>query len=143
MKKWFIVGAVTFVVSMLAAGTGLAHHAFAAEYDKDKPVTVKGTIVKMQWINPHSWLHIDVKEPDGTVNTWALEFGSPNSLLRKGWRAADLPVGEEVTAVGYLAKNGSRTIHADTVTLPNGRTLFPGAPGTDAPSTGGAPPENR
>lgn len=134
MKKFLMAAAATFAVSMLVAtGTAFAHHAFASEYDAAKPVTLKGTIVKMQWINPHGWLHIDVKEPDGTVATWAIEFAGPSSLLKRGWRKTDLPVGAEVTVKGYLAKNGTKTAHSSGVSLPDGRALFSGSSGTGAP----------
>jgi hypothetical protein len=135
MKKFLMVAAAAFALSTLMAGaTVLAHHAFASEYDAKKPVTVKGTITKMQWINPHAWLHIDVKAPDGSVQSWALEFGGPSGLMKRGWRKTDLPVGAEVTVKGYLAKNGTNTINADTVTMGDGRSLFAGSSGTGAPN---------
>ena len=87
----------------------------------------------MAWINPHSWLYIDVKSPDGTVVPWNIEFGSPNALYRRGWRRDDLPVGALVTIQGYLAKDGSRTVNATDVKLPDGKTLFAGSSGTGAP----------
>lgn len=128
------VAGVTFGVWMtLATGAVFAHHAFASEYDADKKVTLKGTIVKMQWVNPHSWLHINVTEPDGTVVEWALEFGNPNQLLHRGWRRDDLPVGGAVTVEGYRARNGSRTANARTVVLANGKELFTGGSTPDGP----------
>ena len=87
----------------------------------------------MEWVNPHSWLHIDVKEPDGTVVSWAIEFGLPQSLYRRGWRQSDLPFGAEVTVEAYLAKDGTPTANAFNVTLPDGRRLFAGTSGSGAP----------
>lgn len=115
-----------------------AHHAFAAEYDAFKPITVKGTLTKVDWINPHAWLYVDVKDDSGKVVNWAIEFGSPNALLRRGLRRTDFPQGIEVVVNGYRAKNGAATVNAKTVKLPDGRDLFTGSSGTGAP---GAPPE--
>jgi hypothetical protein len=120
----------------------IAHHSFAAEFDDKKPITLVGTITKMAWTNPHSWLYIDVKDEKGNVVSWNVEFGSPNSLYRRGWRRTDLPVGAVVTVQGYLAKDGSRTVNAVDVKLPDGKTLFAGSSGTGAPKSNapGTPP---
>ena len=137
MRKFLVVAALIFAISLLMAGGSVsAHHAFASEYDAQKPSTVKGKIVKMQWINPHAWLYVDVPEADGKVYTWAIEFGGGTSLQKRGWRRDDLPVGAEVTVEGYLHKNGTRTNHADRVTLASGRQLFAGS------SAPGAPPSS-
>ena len=128
------VSVVVLGVGMLLASVRVfAHHSFAAEFDASKPITLKGTITKMEWVNPHSWVHIDVKEPDGKVVNWAIEFGAPNALLRRGWRKTDLPVGVEVTIEGYRAKDASPTGNARDVSLPDGRKLFAGSSGTGAP----------
>ena len=110
-----------------------AHHSFAAEFDIDKPVTLKGTLTKMSWVNPHGWIYIDVKEPDGKVTNWAVEAGAPNALLRRGLRNSDFPVGTEVVVEGYRAKNGSDIANGGSVVLADGKKLFVGSSGTGAP----------
>jgi hypothetical protein len=129
MKRQFLVVAG---LALLWAVPAVAHHGFAAEYDKDAPITLKGTLTKMEWVNPHGWLHIDVKQPDGTVVSWAIETGAANSLLRKGLRQTDFPIGSELIVDGYRARNGKPTINGSTVKFANGRNFFLGAP-ADAP----------
>jgi len=110
-----------------------AHHSFAAEFDEKKPVTLKGTITKMDWINPHGWLYIDVKTADGKTENWALEFGSPNSLYRRGWKKESLPIGAEVTVTGWLSRTEPNKANAKDVILPDGKKLFAGSANTGAP----------
>ena len=118
-------------ISTLAVGMALvlnaapsrAHHAFAAEYDAKRPITLHGTVTGVQWVNPHSRLFIDVAGPDGTVTNWTIEFGAVEALLRRGWKKSDLVVGAEVTVAGYLAKNGSR-VAGRNVTLSDGSKLL-------------------
>jgi hypothetical protein len=110
-----------------ASGPVFAHHQFSSEFDATKRVTLKGKVTKMAWVNPHSWLYIDVTEPDGKVVNWALEFGIPRTLIRQGWRKEDLPAGAMVTIEGFLAKNGSNTANASKVILADGRQLFAGS----------------
>jgi len=111
-----------------------AHHAFAAEYDENKVVTVSGTVTGIKWTNPHAWLYVDGKDASGKVTKWSFEMGSPNGLLHRGWTRTDLKKGDPITVDGYRAKNGSNVANARTVTLPDGRKLFggfqttPGAP---------------
>ena len=118
---------------LLAAAPALAHHAFAAEFDAKKPVKLRGTVTKMEWINPHAWIHIDVKKPDGTVEEWMVEAGTPNTLLRRGFTKQSLLAGTEVIVDGYQSKDGSLRANGRDLTLPNGQTLFLGASGTGAP----------
>jgi hypothetical protein len=118
-----------------------AHHAFSAEFDAKKPVKLRGTVTKMEWINPHSWIHIDVKEPNGKVTAWMVEGGAPNALLRRGFTKNSLPVGTEVLIEGYQAKDGSMRANGRDITLPDGKKLFVGSSGTGAPLDGRDPTE--
>lgn len=104
-----------------------AHHSFAAEFDGNQPVTLTGTLSKMEWVNPHGWIYIDVKGADGKVENWAVESGAPNALLRRGLRKTDFPIGVKVVVKGFRAKNGSPTVNGQTVTFEDGRNFFLGA----------------
>ena len=116
-----------------------AHHSFAAEFDVNQPITLQGTLTKMEWVNPHGWLHLDVKGPDGKVTNWAVEAGAPNALLRRGLRNSDFPAGVEVTVEGYRAKGGGPTANGTKVTFKDGRNFFLGA--TDNPNANDAAPK--
>src|ERR1700722_7975024 len=115
------------VVLFVAAMPMFAHHSFAAEYDSNQPITLKGTLTKTEWTNPHGWIYIDVKADDGKVTNWAIELGSPNCLLPRGLRRTDFPSGTEVTVKGSRSKSGSPTVNASSVTLPDGRNLYTGS----------------
>jgi hypothetical protein len=129
-----------FVIGILYLGAMpvRAHHAFAAEFDINRPVELTGTVTKVEWINPHSWIHVSVTKSDGTIEVWAIEAGTPNTLLRRGLKKADLPAGMKIRVTGYQAKDGSQRANGSNVSLPDGRNLFLGSTGTGAPP----PPSN-
>ena len=123
---------------LMAAVPVWAHHAFAAEFDADKPVKFKGTVTKMEWINPHAWIHIDVKGDDGKATSWMIEAAAPNSLLRRGWTKNSLLAGTEILVEGYQAKDGSNRANGSIITFTDGKKLFVGSSAGDpgaAPGT--------
>ena len=125
---------VLAALGLVATAVSLrAHHAFSAEFDANKPLMFKGTISKMEWTNPHVWIHIDVKKPDGTAENWALEGGTPNVLFRRGFTKESLLPGTEIVIDGYQAKDGSHRANGRNLTLPDGKMLFLGSSGTGAP----------
>jgi len=123
------------VFTLCAAGSPVsAHHSFAGEFDVEKPIKLQGTITKVEWINPHAWIHIDVKKPDGTVESWAIEGGTPNTLYRRGITRDSVKAGMVINVDGYLARDGSRKANGRDLTLPDGRKLFlSGAGGNEQP----------
>jgi hypothetical protein len=130
-KLGVLVAIAGLLVSALPV---LAHHSFAAEYDANKPLTLKGTVTKIEWTNPHARFYIDVKDEKGATTNWNLELASPNGLLRNGWTRKSLNVGDEVTVQGSAARDGSKMANARVVTLSNGRQVFAGSSGGDAPT---------
>jgi hypothetical protein len=112
----------------------LAHHSFAAEFDSKKPIILTGTVTKMEWMNPHIYYYVDVKDKDGNVTNYAVEGGTPGSLYRQGWRKDSLKVGDTVTVDGFRAKNGSNTVNGRKVTLPDGRRVFGGSSDDGGPT---------
>jgi uncharacterized protein DUF6152 len=117
---------------VLAAAPLLAHHAFAAEFDVNAPVKVKGTVTKVDFVNPHAWIYIDVKDADGKVTNWHFELGAPNALVRLGWKKDAIPKGTEVEITGFRAKSGENVGNGRSIILPDGKELFSGgsAPGS-------------
>jgi len=124
-----IVLAISFTLSVPV----FAHHAFSSEFDANKPIKIKGTVSRVEWINPHAWIHVDVKEADGKITKWMVEGGSPNALIRRGVTSQLLKVGMEVVVDGYQAKDGSTRANGRDITLADGRKLSVSSPGTGAP----------
>ena len=131
--------AMAGIVLLLGAGRLLAHHAFAAEFDANKPVKMTGTVTKMEWINPHAWIHIDVKKPDGSTEQWMIEGGTPNTLFRRGFTRDSLTAGTVIVVDGYQSKDGSMRANGRDLTFTDGRKLFLGSSGTGAPYDSSAP----
>jgi hypothetical protein len=123
----------TATLLLASQGPLVAHHSFAAEFDARRPVKLRGTVTKMEWVNPHSWIHIDVKNPDGTISKWMIEAGAPNSLIRRGWNKNSLPPGMEILVEGFQAKDGQLRANGRNVTFPDGSKLFVGSSGIGAP----------
>ena len=126
---------------LLAGGSALAHHAFSAEFDATKPVALRGKITKMEWINPHAWMHLEVTREDGTIENWMIEAGPPGALVRRGWRKDSVTPGIEVLVEGYQAIDGALRANGRDVTFPDGTRLFAGSSGTGAPLDGRDPTE--
>ena len=135
------LGLLTSVLLLSTAAALSAHHSFAAEFDANQPVQLRGTVVRVEWINPHTWIHLDVKKTDGSVERWMIEGGTPNTLLRRGLTKNSLPQGTEIMVDGYKAKNGTNRANGRDLTFTDGRRLFMGSSGIGAPSDGKDPTE--
>jgi hypothetical protein len=120
---------------LISAAPVFAHHSFAAEYDDKKPVSLKGTVTKVEWMNPHIWVYLDTKDDKGAVAHWQCEGGPPNSLTRQGWRRDALKAGDEITIDGFRAKDGTNTCNSRSVKLPGGKSVFAGS-ADGGPTTG-------
>lgn len=118
----FVLGA-----ALLVPHTVIGHHSFDAEFDRNKPVTLKGSVTRVDWGNPHIWVFMDVKDDTGKVSNWGVEGGAPNALFRNGWRKDSLKVGDIVTVEGFRGRDGSQRANANRVTLPDGRRVFAGS----------------
>ena len=137
-KMWLAFAAAAL---LLSRGPVLAHHAFSAEFDPKAPVTLKGPITKVEWINPHAWIHMEVQSVKGTPETWMVEGGTPNTLQRGGVTRDSLKIGTVIVVEGYRAKDGRLRANGRDITYPDGRTLFMGSSGTGAPRDGRDPNE--
>jgi hypothetical protein len=137
----------TLVVAAFLCAAGVparTHHAFGGEFDANRPVLLRGAVVKVEWVNPHAWIHVAVKQPDGTTVVWMVEGGSPNSLLRHGVTRASLPIGTEVVVDGYQARDHTlKRANGRNITYPDGRKLFLGSSGTGAPVDGADPTDQK
>jgi hypothetical protein len=133
MRRTLSVAAVGLSLLVLGRVPVVAHHAFSSEFDANRPVQLTGTVTKMEWVNPHSWIHVDVKKADGSVESWMIEGGTPNTLLRRGLRKSDLPAGTVIKIDGFQAKDGGLRANGRNLTLADGRQLFLGSSGTGAP----------
>ena len=126
MRTKFAVLLAGLAVVCLAVPSVVAHHAVGAEYDADKPITLTGTVTKVEWTNPHSRLYMDVKDADGTVANWNMELAARSGLVRQGWTSRSVSIGDTLTVVGYLARSGAKMINAREITTPEGRTVLRG-----------------
>jgi hypothetical protein len=130
---WLSLSAVGLTPVLLATTPAAGHHAFAAEFDQDRPVSLEGTVTLMEWINPHAWIHIDVVNDDGSVESWAIEAGAPNGLIRRGFTRDSLPVGTKILVAGYQARDGANRANGSSITFEDGRKLFVGGSNPDVP----------
>ena len=134
-----LLALITGLGLWLAALPVSAHHAFAAEFDANRPVKFRGTVTKVEWVNPHAWVHIDVKGDDGKVTSWMIEAAAPNALLRRGWTKNSLPIGIEILVEGFQAKDGANRANGSIITFTDGKKLFVGSSAGDPGAAPGAP----
>lgn len=132
--RQLLAAAAAALVLGAAVPPASAHHSFASEFDANQPVTLHGVIKEMEWINPHSWLHLDVQNDDGTTTEWMIEGGTPNTLLRRGFTRDTVKPGTEITIIGYRARNGANRANGRDLILEDGSRLFMGSPNTGAPT---------
>jgi hypothetical protein len=130
----FVARALAALVVIAAAAPAAAHHSFAAEFDINQPIQLRGEVIRMEFTNPHSWIYLRVTTDSGEIQEWSIEGGAPNALIRRGWNRNSLPPGTEVTVLGYRSRDGSNTANGGSVTLPDGSTLSVSSAGIGAPS---------
>jgi len=133
MKATLVVLAAAVTLAAVHTAPLAAHHSFAAEFDAKQPVLFKGTVTKMEWINPHVWIHMNVTEPNGRTEAWMVEGGAPTVLFRRGFSKTSLQAGTQIVVDGYRAKDGTNKMNAREITFADGRKLFAGSEGTGAP----------
>ena len=140
-----VLTAVSVVSAAIYSWQVVGHHAFSAEFDKDAPINIEGKVSKVEWINPHAWIHVDVEQPDGSTQAWMVEGGTPNTLLRAGIHKRSLPIGSEIKVRGYQAKDKrcepACKANGRDLTFADGRKVFMGSSGTGAPKDGSDPRE--
>lgn len=143
-STWLMAALDAAVVALLAATPALAHHAFGGEFDPNRPVLLRGKIVKVEWVNPHAWIHVEVVEKDGAKKVWMVEGGSPNSLFRRGVTRDSLQIGTEIIVDGYQSRDYTQPrANGRNITFTDGRKLFLGSSGTGAPRDGADPAEKK
>jgi hypothetical protein len=133
MRHRYSCGLAATIVTLGCTGAASAHHAFSAEFDANRPIELQGKVVKMEWINPHSWIHLEVTNDAGETQVWMIEGGAPNALLRRGFNRDSLPTGTEIRVQGFQAKDGSLRANGRDITFADGSKLFVGSSGTGAP----------
>jgi len=138
-RAWIVAGAIVSV--LVTAAPMRAHHAFAAEFDANRPVLLRGKVTKVEWVNPHAWVHVEIVTTDGKSEIWMVEAGTPNTLLRRGITRQSLVPGMEITVDGYQSKDLSKRANGRDMTFPDGRKIFMGSSGTGAPRDGKDPTE--